>query len=387
MQSVLKAMAVKDQNEPTGSVTSVQVAQAVSPRLQELILLPTEKCNLRCTYCYEDFKIGRMSETTQRGVELYLEQRVPQLTSLRFSWFGGEPLVAKDIVLRLSRFANALCDRYGVEFLGGLTTNAYHLDLETFKQLLACGQDFFQITLDGWREKHDQVRRFANGRGSFDRIWSNLIGLKAVESDFEILLRIHVRRDNIDSLPTLIEKVAEEFGGDRRFRLDFEHLRDLGGDGGRTIVDGVSYEELESIEQPLRELYYKATHSKHDLDDEVMTGRREADAVFAEAKASGESAGSQRLSDISAGGPYICYASKPNSLLIRADGRIGKCTVALNDSRNDIGRLNPDGTLSIDNPKLRPWIRGFERLDESVLGCPLAGLPGALQKELQLIPA
>ena len=35
-----------------------QLAAAISPRVQELILLPTEKCNFRCTYCYEDFKIS-----------------------------------------------------------------------------------------------------------------------------------------------------------------------------------------------------------------------------------------------------------------------------------------------------------------------------------------
>lgn len=384
MQALLK-VATAEALGPVSSVTKGQIAQAVTPRFQELILLPTEKCNLRCTYCYEDFKIGRMSEITQRGIELYLDQRVPQLTGLRFSWFGGEPLVAKDILLRLSRYANGLCERYGVDFTGGLTTNAYHLDVDTFVQLLACGQNFFQITLDGWRETHDQVRRFANGRGSFDRIWSNLIDLKAVDAEFEILLRIHVRRDNIETLPLLIEKVAEQFGNDPRFRLDFEHLRDLGGEGGKTIIDGVSYSELGPIEQALRELYYKATTSAHEVDDAVMADRREGDAKFAEAKASGESAGSQRLADIAAGGPYICYASKPNSLLIRADGRIGKCTVALNDPRNDVGRVNPDGTLTINNPKLRPWIRGFEHLDEDVLGCPLATLPGAFQKELDSI--
>jgi len=42
---------------------------------------------------------------------------------------------------------------------------------------------------------------------------------------------------------------------------------------------------------------------------------------------------------------YICYASKANSLVIRADGRIAKCTVALNDERNHIGDLKPDGSL------------------------------------------
>lgn len=377
----------EEQGAPESNVTGLQIARAVSPRFQELILLPTEKCNLRCTYCYEDFKIGRMSEVTQRSLELYLEQRVPQLTGLRISWFGGEPLVARAVVLRLSRYAKALCDSNGVDFSGGLTTNAYHLDRETFVDLLACGQTFFQITLDGWRETHDQVRRFANGRGSFDQIWDNLLELRDVETDFEILLRIHVRRDNIESLPTLIEKVAEAFGHDRRFRLDFEHVRDLGGDGGKTVIDGVSYTELGPIEQALRERFYKSVAAAHGGQEDGLIERRGEDVVFAEAKASGESAGSQRLADLQVGGPYICYASKPNSLLVRADGRIGKCTVALNDPRNDIGRLRPDGTLEIDNPKLRPWIRGFEHLDEDTLGCPLAGMSSALRKELEAISA
>jgi len=37
-------------------------------RLQ-LILLPTEQCNFRCTYCYEDFAIGRMSDAVVAGVK------------------------------------------------------------------------------------------------------------------------------------------------------------------------------------------------------------------------------------------------------------------------------------------------------------------------------
>lgn len=373
--------------DAAGSVTRNQVAQALSPRLQELILLPTEKCNLRCTYCYEDFKIGRMSERTQTAIERFLEQRVEQLTGLRFSWFGGEPLVAKDIVLRLSRFADALCERNGVDFNGGLTTNAYFLDRQTFEDLIACKQTFFQITLDGWGPTHDQVRRFADGRGTFDKIWSNLVGLKAVEGEFEILVRIHVRRDNIESLPILIERIAEEFGLDPRFRLDFEHVRDLGGSGGKTVIDGVSYAELGPIEKVLRERYYRATVLAHGVDTGAVAAWRESDDQVASAKSAGESAGSQRLADLASGGPYICYASRPNSLLVRADGRIGKCTVALNDTRNDVGRLNDDGTVFIDNPKLRPWIRGFENLDEGVLGCPLSDLPGALERELEKISA
>jgi uncharacterized protein len=72
-----------------------------------------------------------------------------------------------------------------------------------------------------------------------------------------------------------------------------------------------------------------------------------------------------------AGAPYICYAAKPNSLLIRSNGRIGKCTVAFDDQRNDIGQINPDGTITVDNEKLQPWIRGLGTLELLDVGCPI----------------
>jgi uncharacterized protein len=65
--------------------------------------------------------------------------------------------------------------------------------------------------------------------------------------------------------------------------------------------------------------------------------------------------------------PEICYASRPNSLVIRADGRDGKCTVALADARNTIGQLLPDGSLQIDNMRHGAWLRGWATNDLEAL--------------------
>ena len=65
------------------------------------------------------------------------------------------------------------------------------------------------------------------------------------------------------------------------------------------------------------------------------------------------------------------YASKPNSLIIRANGRIAKCTVAFDDPKNDVGCIEPDGRLKIDQSKLGYWFRGIYTKDMQVLGCPV----------------
>lgn len=73
----------------------------------------------------------------------------------------------------------------------------------------------------------------------------------------------------------------------------------------------------------------------------------------------------------------ICYASLPNSLVIRSNGDVGKCTVALYDERNKIGTLQPDGTLKLIQGRFAPWVRGIETLDPETLACPLVGLPAS----------
>jgi uncharacterized protein len=317
-----------------------------------------------------------MSEETQRAIELFIDKRMEGLELLKFSWFGGEPLVAKDVVLRLSRYAKQKCDEHGVKFQGGLTTNAYVLDQALARELISLNQDFFQITLDGWKEAHDVLRQRADGRGTFDVIWNNLLGLKALDLTFEVCVRVHVRRDNIENLEILMREFALAFQGDKRFYLDFQHLRDMGGDGGKTIENPVSYLELKEIEAPLRASYHQALRAlRADLANSsppnVVSDTAASAPILVKAKNSGESAGSQRASEQVAGEPYICYAAKPNSLLIRSDGRIGKCTVHFDDKRNDLGYLDATGQIQVDVDELLPWLEGLSTLSPSVTGCPI----------------
>jgi uncharacterized protein len=74
-------------------------------------------------------------------------------------------------------------------------------------------------------------------------------------------------------------------------------------------------------------------------------------------------------------GASPCYAARANSFVIRSDGRVGKCTVALDDDRNTVGHLSADGRLILDASRIRPWIRGLVSLDPTELHCPLINLP------------
>jgi uncharacterized protein len=315
------------------------IAASLSPKSLELIILPTEKCNFRCTYCYEDFSIGKMKRPVIEGIKNLISNRAPRLKILNLSWFGGEPLLAKDIIFDITQHARDLCNENHVSMHSGFTTNGYLLTQDLLSDLTNASPSSFQITLDGDKEWHDQTRLLANKKGSFDRLWGNLIAMRNSKMKFSVTLRLHLHKENIDSMRRLCHLIEKNFTSDNRFSTYFHRITDLG--GGSVSASSV----LTKSE------YLDAISSITDV----------------------KKAGDRPISEMHLNG-YICYAAKPNSIMIRADGSLGKCTVALNDPRNSVGRIKEDGSLEISNAKLQHWFSGYADLSKNTLSCPLATL-------------
>lgn len=317
---------------------SLPLANYLSDRVQELIIFPTEKCNFRCTYCYEDYEMGRMTVDVIARVKAFLDQRVSNLDYLHISWFGGEPLVAKDIVLDISSHVFALTKKYPeLKYSSMMTTNAYTLTITLLSELVKVGVSSYQISLDGPREVHDTTRLRADGKGSFDRIWANLLDIRNSSEPVQITLRVHYDPYKLYYMDQLIRDIQHEFIHDKRFSVFFKSIERLGGPNDNKIKVMSKEEKKEAQNYLYKKLYG-------------------SDFIMPENE------------------PVVCYASKPNSLTIRADGSIGKCTVALSDKRNTIGLLRADGSLEINTNRLAPWVRGFSTLDLNALACPLVSL-------------
>lgn len=316
------------------------LVMALTPTHLGLIILPTEQCNFRCSYCYEDFKIGKMADSIVFAIKSLISQRMNDLRSFQLSWFGGEPLLAKDIILNISNHAKNECEKHGVNFLkGDVITNGYTLSLTVLKEMISLNQSHFQISLDGFDVVHDTTRKLISGRGTFEKIWNNIIALHHSNENFSVVLNLHLTPENIFSIEVLIEEIKKTLLPDPRFSIVFKEICNFSDAGcsDMKILDSNCANTV--ISRLKKQLYGEQPTVKND--DEF----------------------------------YICYASSPNSLLIRANGDIGKCTVALNDPRNNIGHINDDGTLTINNAGLLPWFRGFKDKNPKVLSCPLNKMP------------
>jgi uncharacterized protein len=321
-------------------------AKLISEKLLELTILPTEQCNFRCIYCYEDFSIGKMKPETVDGIKSLMEKRSSQLRYLNVSWFGGEPLLAKDIVMDISAHAQSLASQYfDLNYSGSMTTNAYMLDIDTLSSLVDVGVTQYQISLDGPEEIHDRSRIRADGKSTFQKIWSNLIAIRDSSLPVSIMLRLHLTADTFQLIDPLLEDIKRELLPDPRFSAFFKPIEHLGGSNDSNI-NTVSEHEKKGIISSL----------EHKLfGDKIDSTEFQKNAALPD--------------------DYVCYASRPNSLIIRSDGSVGKCTVALTDKRNHVGILKSDGKLELNPDRLRPWMRGIETLDPETLGCPLISLP------------
>lgn len=65
----------------------------------------------------------------------------------------------------------------------------------------------------------------------------------------------------------------------------------------------------------------------------------------------------------------VCYAAKPNSLVVGANGRLYKCSVALDDEANRIGWLREDGRMDVHAGKATLWASSGEERDAVCRSC------------------
>lgn len=148
--------------------------------LSSLVLNVVQGCNMRCSYCFADHGVYHdeqkmMSrETAERAVDFLAGST--KRSYLYVYFFGGEPLLNKDVVLHTVRYTNAKAAELGKDTMFGITTNGTILDDE----ILACFDDnkfAVLVSSDGPKNIHDKQRSMANGDGSFDIVQRNLLKL------------------------------------------------------------------------------------------------------------------------------------------------------------------------------------------------------------------
>ena len=279
-----------------------------------LTINPSMNCNFKCWYCYETHikksslngemidKIGRFIEKTAQK---------PTMKFFNVSFFGGEPLLyferdVQPIILKLKEE----CTINHIDYAMSFTTNGYLVNddfIKFFKDNnLSCS---LQITLDGYKEKHDLVRYVSSSKGSYEVIIQNI--KKLLLNNFPIRLRINYTSENIHD----VYKIAEEFNDIPQTLKDSLLLIDY----HRVWQDSKADDINEVVKENIDNMRESGITVKHLAPNNVRDS---------------------------------CYADKRNSAVINYNGDLFKCTARDFTTVKRAGYLNDSGELIWENDYL-----------------------------------
>lgn len=173
-------------------------------------LFLTNRCNLRCTYCYAragESPAHDMSAAVYRAaIDLVVRnaRRAGREVGVGFHG-GGEPTVAWDSLTGAVEYAKRVAgpDCPGVHF--GIATNG--VMSRDHAEFLARTVSVVTLSFDGPSDIQNQQRPSVSGEGSFDAVMAFVEVLR--QHGTTVVIRTTVTENNVERLPELVEFFAD----------------------------------------------------------------------------------------------------------------------------------------------------------------------------------
>lgn len=298
------------------------------------VIMPTFRCNFRCSYCYETPKKTKMAEGVKEGFLKFINEHAKYWKYLFIAWFGGEPLLEFETIKEISSELIEICKKFKCNYAASISTNGYLLSKKVIKDLVNNLQiKNFQITVDGPAEIHNKRRPLISGVGTYDRILLNLLNLANFDN-VEILLRTNVDETNINYIPQFLDTLPDKLK--KRVKINFQRV--FHSSESSPSIKVCSTERIDP--KLIIELSKTAIKKGCRIYQKFCQGLRTG----------------------------FCGTDNYNYLVIGPDGLLYKCTVALNSSES-IGSISNDGKLNIEIPKLAKWLGKDPFEDKECINC------------------
>ena len=211
IKSFIESSLLKNEGRQTGSKVFD------NPSVLSAWLHITDRCNLRCKYCYlPHHNIDMTFQIGKNCIDAALNSaRLHNLETVLFKYSGGEPLLAFDMVEALHKYAVSQAKKYTINVLGTVLSNGTLLNSKILETINTLGLRLM-VSLDGIGEPNNKHRPYYDGRGTFNDI---VEGIRlAQECDMPPYISVTVSESNAAYLPELVEWLIER---DLSFGLNF----------------------------------------------------------------------------------------------------------------------------------------------------------------------
>ena len=284
-----------------------------------IMILPTYSCNLRCWYCVQSHKNEWLQPEQYESLKALIKNNLSnsEIDSLRISWFGGEPILAYDSILKFTTEMRDFAVAEGKSFRCGITSNATLLDEDKIEALRAAGVDFYQITIDGDQEAHDKVKQL-NGASAFERTMRNIA---SIAKHTHCVLLFNYGRKTLYS-PRLIDDVTRYLPSEVRknISINFQPV-------WQESFDENDFQQVVTLMEAAKQ---------HGLSSTHKTGG-------------------------------LCYVDQAHFDCVYPSGEVGKCE---NDAEGMAkGHLMPGGKVNWDNADTFHYIHNSVLTDSECKSC------------------
>ena len=285
-------------------------------RRLSLTVAPTLRCNFACTYCFEqaalqqdkrDGQAAFMPEAVQQALIHYIERAAKTVSGVHITWFGGEPLLGRQIISDLTKKIIAITAERQLDYSAQMVTNGYLLsgNPKIIQELKNSRITSFQITLDGPPEVHNNRRMLKAGqKPTFDQILNGIKLIKAHQMRVE--LRVNIDRFNMAAALELLDILEAEQLNDISVNLG-QVTADTA--GCKAIADAcVTKEEFAALNRAFQATLRQKGFKKAGMSRYPRTA-------------------------------VACAANQINSLVVDPDGDLYKCWSEIGEKTARIGNI------------------------------------------------
>lgn len=350
-----------DRNEEEFVRESLETYYTSHPTLH-FTICPTYTCNLSCPYCFQSdihqdsptLELTQINEMFQAMDQMIAKQ--PN-AAVQFELFGGEPFLARNQSQVEYILQQAIHRNWPIlSITNGTELGAYFTILKEHSEHF----HHMQITLDGPKQIHDQLRKYKDNTGSFDQICTNVNFL--LEHHIPVTIRINTGKDNVRDLPEMFDLFERlQWTSSPDFSCQISPINDNFNTGN---VAGFQpeYELLEQLHSIFPD--WEATRTRYN----VSLGYFMEKKLRILRKAIFDTDDDQYYFDLSG-----CSASRLHNLVFGADGLLYPCVETVGFPDYSIGSYLQG--LQLNEEKWQRWNRDIV-VNEKCSQCNLAPLCG-----------
>lgn len=319
---------VNDNISELDSIIKKRVGQKEDTSLYHLVINTTLDCNLKCWYCYETkFKGSQLKPSVVEAIKnnIVNHYKGNNYTTLKISFFGGEPFMNFKAIKSILIYAKTFCDCKNIKLIADFTTNSTLIN-SAMIDFLKDYNCMFQITLDGDKEQHNKVKAI-KGIDTFQLAINNIYKLTDEIPLSKIWVRINYDMDTLKN----IDKIYNKLDGLNRKKVHLILRK----------VWQISCSEI--VSEDLLNAIQKGLDNNFIVDCYPLNPNR------------------------------MCFAERKNQVLVNYDGKIFKCsTLPAFDQEHALGEIDQiSGTLKWNNDKLQSYSKTI--FPNNCNGCALFG--------------